>query len=193
MPTPVTLFRPEAEEAPVTTDYELPPLTLLDDPDPFPFEEHEQKLRDVAALLEKTFTDFGLNVNVVGINTGPVITQYEIALETGLRVNKVTNLADDLALNLQGAERPHRRADPGQEHGRHRGAQRAPRQTCGSRKSSWPAGHEGRQVQAAALPRQGHRGPAAGLRPGRHAAPAHRRPHRHRQVGLHERRSSSAC
>ena len=41
-------------------------------------------------LLEKTFTDFGLNVKVVGINTGPVITQYEVALETGLRVNKVT-------------------------------------------------------------------------------------------------------
>src|SRR6266576_2672994 len=46
-------------------------------------------------------TDFGLNVKVVGINTGPVITQYEVALETGLRVNKVTNLADDLALNLR--------------------------------------------------------------------------------------------
>ena len=38
---------------------------------------------------------------MVGINTGPVITQYEIALETGLRVNKVTSLADDLALNLK--------------------------------------------------------------------------------------------
>src|SRR5206468_1546415 len=41
------------------------------------------------------------NVRVVGINTGPVITQYEVALETGLRVNKVTRLADDLALNLK--------------------------------------------------------------------------------------------
>jgi S-DNA-T family DNA segregation ATPase FtsK/SpoIIIE len=52
-------------------------------------------------VLEKTFTDFGLNVRVVGINTGPVITQYEVALETGLRVHKVTRLADDLALNLK--------------------------------------------------------------------------------------------
>jgi S-DNA-T family DNA segregation ATPase FtsK/SpoIIIE len=40
-------------------------------------------------------------VKVVGINTGPVITQYEIALETGLRVHKVTGLSDDLALNLK--------------------------------------------------------------------------------------------
>src|SRR5437773_8149112 len=82
-------------------DYEPPPLELLDDPQPFPFEEHDQKLRDRAALLEKTFTDFGLNVRVVGINTGPVITQYEVALETGLRLHKVTRLADDLALNLK--------------------------------------------------------------------------------------------
>ena len=84
-----------------TTPYELPPLTLLADPEPFPVEDHAQKLREMAVLLEKTFTDFGLTVKVVGIHTGPVITQYEIALETGLRLNKVTNLADDLALNLR--------------------------------------------------------------------------------------------
>src|SRR5205823_11476694 len=82
-------------------DFELPPLTLLEDPEPFPYEEHDHKLRERAALLEKTFTDFGLKVKVVGINTGPVITQYEVSLETGLRVHKVTRLADDLALNLK--------------------------------------------------------------------------------------------
>nr|BAL54024.1 hypothetical conserved protein [uncultured Planctomycetota bacterium] len=79
----------------------LPPLDLLDDPDPFPIELHEQKLRERAAKLEQTFADFGYHVRVVGINTGPVITQYEVALETGLRVNKITCLADDLALNLK--------------------------------------------------------------------------------------------
>src|SRR5207245_1102177 len=63
--------------------------------------EQEACRRERAGLLEKTFIDFGLNVRVVGINTGPVITQYELALETGLRVNKVTGLGDDLALNLK--------------------------------------------------------------------------------------------
>jgi S-DNA-T family DNA segregation ATPase FtsK/SpoIIIE len=99
---PLRIVRPgplAAEER--FDDYELPPLSLLEDPAPFPFEEHDRHLRDQAALLEKTFTDFGLNVRVVGINTGPVISQYEIALETGLRVNKVTCLADDIALNLK--------------------------------------------------------------------------------------------
>jgi S-DNA-T family DNA segregation ATPase FtsK/SpoIIIE len=82
-------------------DYQLPPVSLLEDPEPFPYEKHDHHLRERAALLEKTFTDFDLNVRVVGINTGPVITQYEVALETGLRVHKVTRLADDLALNLK--------------------------------------------------------------------------------------------
>ncbi len=82
-------------------DYELPPLVLLDDPEPFPFEQHDQKLREQATILEQTFKDFDLNVRVVGINTGPVITQYEIALETGMRVNKITTLGDDLALHLK--------------------------------------------------------------------------------------------
>ena len=103
---------PEKTEVPITRpgplpesagfdDYELPSLNLLEDPEPFPFDEHDKHLREQAVLLEKTFKDFDLNIKVVGINTGPVITQYEISLETGLRVNKVTRLADDIALNLK--------------------------------------------------------------------------------------------
>lgn len=84
-----------------TNDYQLPPFDLLEDPQPFPYARHDQDLRERAVKLEQTFTDFGLNVRVVGINTGPVITQYEVALETGLRLHKVTRLADDLALNLK--------------------------------------------------------------------------------------------
>jgi S-DNA-T family DNA segregation ATPase FtsK/SpoIIIE len=82
-------------------DYELPGLELLEDPEKFPYEQRDQHLRERAVLLEKTFADFGLKVRIVGINTGPVITQYEAALETGLRLHKVTALADDLALNLK--------------------------------------------------------------------------------------------
>jgi S-DNA-T family DNA segregation ATPase FtsK/SpoIIIE len=101
-PNPPPIVRPAPmPEDDRFADFELPPLTLLQDPQPFPYEEHDQQLRERAALLEKTFKDFDLHVRVVGINTGPVITQYEIALETGLRLNKVTCLADDIALNLR--------------------------------------------------------------------------------------------
>ena len=81
--------------------YELPPMSLLEDPKPLAVNTQEQDLRDRAVLLEKTFLDFGLNIKVVGINAGPVITQFELALETGLRVNKVTRLNDDISLNLK--------------------------------------------------------------------------------------------
>jgi S-DNA-T family DNA segregation ATPase FtsK/SpoIIIE len=99
---PVPVHHPETPvEEPSYIDYELPSLSMLEEPQPFPYAEHDQRLRERAALLEKTFTDFGLNVRVVGINTGPVITQYEVSLETGLRLHKVTRLADDVALNLR--------------------------------------------------------------------------------------------
>ncbi len=88
-------------DAPSPVNFELPPLSLLNDPDPAPEADKEVLLRERATLLEKTFADFGINVKVVGIHTGPVITQYEIALETGLRLNKVTTLSDDIALNLK--------------------------------------------------------------------------------------------
>ncbi len=81
--------------------FELPPLTALEDAQPLPQGSQDEELRTRAALLEKTFTDFGLKVKVVGINTGPVLTQFELALETGLRVHKVMRLADDIALNLK--------------------------------------------------------------------------------------------
>lgn len=102
-PTPIPLLPVGSppEDQPSNIDYELPPLTLLSDPEPFPVEDHQHKLREMATLLEKTCLDFGVNVKVVGIHTGPVITQYEVSLETGLRLNKVTTLADDLALNLR--------------------------------------------------------------------------------------------
>jgi S-DNA-T family DNA segregation ATPase FtsK/SpoIIIE len=101
-PSPIPLLRAASmEDQPSNIDYELPPLSLLSDPEPFPVEDHEHKLREMATLLEKTCLDFGVNVKVVGIHTGPVITQYEVSLETGLRLNKVTTLADDLALNLR--------------------------------------------------------------------------------------------
>jgi DNA segregation ATPase FtsK/SpoIIIE, S-DNA-T family len=88
-------------EAERFADYELPPLTLLEDNKPSSNGSQEKQLRERAALLEKTFADFDINVRVVGINTGPVVTQFEIALETGLRVHKVTRLGDDVALNLR--------------------------------------------------------------------------------------------
>src|SRR5262249_41733516 len=67
-PDPVPIHRAESGPAEVEQNFSLPPISLLDDPEPFPFAEQESRLRERAGLLEKTFTDFGLNVRVVGIN-----------------------------------------------------------------------------------------------------------------------------
>jgi DNA segregation ATPase FtsK/SpoIIIE, S-DNA-T family len=82
-------------------DYELPPLELLLEPENVSYEEHEKEVRRKARILEKTFKNFGFNVKVVEIETGPVIAQYEVQLEAGLRLAKITNLADDLAIALR--------------------------------------------------------------------------------------------
>jgi S-DNA-T family DNA segregation ATPase FtsK/SpoIIIE len=80
--------------------FQLPPAELLEPPSAFPIQEHEAKIHSRAMLLERTLLDFGYQVRVVQIDTGPVITQFEIELEAGLRVSKVMSLADDLAIAL---------------------------------------------------------------------------------------------
>jgi S-DNA-T family DNA segregation ATPase FtsK/SpoIIIE len=82
-------------------DYELPSLDLLLDAEAFPFEAHEKHVRTTAKLLERTFANFGFTIRVVEIQTGPVIAQYEIELEKGLRLAKITGLADDIAIALR--------------------------------------------------------------------------------------------
>jgi len=82
-------------------DYQLPGLDLLAPADDVSYEEHEKEVRHKANLLEKTFANFGLNVRVVEIETGPVIAQYEVELEAGLRLSRITGLADDLAIALR--------------------------------------------------------------------------------------------
>ena len=84
-----------------STDYELPPIDLLLESEPFAFEEQEKEVRRKAKILEKTFANFGFNVKVVEIETGPVIAQFEVELEAGLRLSKITSLADDLAIALR--------------------------------------------------------------------------------------------
>jgi len=81
--------------------HELPELDLLDEAEEFPYELLAGKARTAAETLERTFQEFGLNVTVSEVDTGPVVTQFELNLEKGLRVSKVSALADDLAIALR--------------------------------------------------------------------------------------------
>lgn len=82
-------------------DYELPTTELLLSSEPFSFDIQEEEVRRKAKILEKTFANFGFNIRVVEIQTGPVIAQFEVELEAGLRLSKITGLADDLAIALR--------------------------------------------------------------------------------------------
>ncbi|TWT93776.1 DNA translocase FtsK [Stieleria varia] len=90
------------EAAPIgTEDYRLPPIQLLEASDDISYDEQLSEVRRKAKILEATFQDFGFNIRVVEIETGPVIAQYEIELEAGLRLSKITGLAEDLAIALR--------------------------------------------------------------------------------------------
>jgi S-DNA-T family DNA segregation ATPase FtsK/SpoIIIE len=82
-------------------EYVLPGLDLLTESDEVSYDEQTEEVKRKAKVLEQTFFNFGFNVKVVEIETGPVIAQYEIELEAGLRLSKITGLADDLAIALR--------------------------------------------------------------------------------------------
>lgn len=82
-------------------DYRLPSLELLTESDDICYEDQLREVKRKAQILEATFKSFGFDVRVVEIETGPVIAQYEIELEAGLRLSKITGLADDVAIALR--------------------------------------------------------------------------------------------
>ena len=85
-------------------DFELPPIGLLD-PVPAATAEQtvdEESLKASSMLLESKLRDYGVEGRVTEIHPGPVVTMYEFEPAAGVKVNKVTNLVDDLSLSMGG-------------------------------------------------------------------------------------------
>jgi S-DNA-T family DNA segregation ATPase FtsK/SpoIIIE len=82
-------------------DFRLPPLTLLDQVEHKDTKVKRETLLANARLLESKLADFGVEGKVVEIKPGPVITMYELEPAPGVKINRITNLADDLALALK--------------------------------------------------------------------------------------------
>jgi S-DNA-T family DNA segregation ATPase FtsK/SpoIIIE len=81
--------------------YQLPPVSFLDDPEKTVISADDENLRMLSKLLEKKLEDFGVQGNVVAVSPGPVITTFEYAPAPGVKINKIVNLSDDLALALR--------------------------------------------------------------------------------------------
>ena len=79
---------------------ELPNLSLLDDP---PIQEKgysEESLEAMSRLVELKLKDFGIEVEVVSVSPGPIITRFELDPAPGVKVNKISTLSKDLARSL---------------------------------------------------------------------------------------------
>ena len=79
---------------------ELPPLALLDPPDPPKTSFTGQTLENMSRLLEKKLLDFHIEARVLEVHPGPVITRVEIDPAAGVKASQITNLAKDLARAL---------------------------------------------------------------------------------------------
>ena len=81
-------------------NYQFPPLSLLKAVQASDQSSDKDKTRQNTAILEETFKSFGVEVNVKKAILGPTITRYEVQPAVGVKVSRIVNLADDLALAL---------------------------------------------------------------------------------------------
>ncbi|MBE5950118.1 MAG: DNA translocase FtsK [Lachnospiraceae bacterium] len=93
----------EAKEE-VVPQYQFPPLELLNRPERRQSGNSEEELRATADKLKSTLESFGVHVTINNYSRGPAVTRYEIQPEQGVKVSKITNLADDIKLNLAAAD-----------------------------------------------------------------------------------------
>ncbi|MBO3080797.1 DNA translocase FtsK [Mammaliicoccus sp. FSL K6-3158] len=80
-------------------NYKLPPITILNDP-PKSQSVSKKTVQEKGKLLEATLRNFNVDAKVTQIRIGPAVTQYEVQPAQGVKVNKIVNLSNDIALNL---------------------------------------------------------------------------------------------
>lgn len=80
--------------------YILPPLECLNLPKTVSAANYEAERKMNAEKLTNTLRSFGVETKIVGISPGPSVTRYELQPAAGVKISKITNLADDIALNL---------------------------------------------------------------------------------------------
>ena len=79
---------------------ELPPLSLLDDPPDQVLAYSKESLEAMSRLVELKLRDFGVEVEVVAVQPGPIVTRFELAPAPGVKVSQISNLSKDLARSL---------------------------------------------------------------------------------------------
>ena len=93
----LSLNRVEAKE---DQDYQFPPLDLLTKVKPTDQSADLDSIKSNTQKLQDTLKSFGVDATVENVNLGPSVTKYELRPAVGVKVSRITNLADDLALAL---------------------------------------------------------------------------------------------
>lgn len=90
----------EEKEDIVSGEYKLPPISLLNIPKKVNTKANEENISSNIKLLEQVLTDFDIHGKVVAAHVGPTVTQYELELKSGTKVNKILSLNKEIALAL---------------------------------------------------------------------------------------------
>lgn len=93
----------EPKEPPVVVPYEYPSVSLLKFGKAPDTHGMAQELKENAARLVETLRSFGVETRITDICRGPTVTRYEIQPSAGVKISRITSLADDIALNLAAA------------------------------------------------------------------------------------------
>lgn len=81
--------------------YQLPPITLLDPPHASTVIDNPAEMADTGLVLKDTLAEFGIEVEVTNVERGPVVTRYELLPAPGVRVEKISNLSNNIALAMK--------------------------------------------------------------------------------------------
>jgi S-DNA-T family DNA segregation ATPase FtsK/SpoIIIE len=90
----------DGEGEPAAPAYIFPPLTLLNHPKPVDRNHSIAEMQKQGRIIEQTLSDFGVKAKLVNVTKGPSVTRYELEPAPGVKVNKIQNLSEDIALKL---------------------------------------------------------------------------------------------
>ncbi|MGN0467361.1 MAG: DNA translocase FtsK [Acutalibacteraceae bacterium] len=88
------------DEQVLKREYAFPPIDCLSEPDYSKEGDHALEMKTTASKLVETLRSFGVETTLIGVSRGPSVTRYELQPAPGVKISKITNLADDIALNL---------------------------------------------------------------------------------------------
>lgn len=94
----------DAGQEEVVSEYQFPSIELLSKPVVKNSGNNEEELKQTADKLKTTLESFGVRVTISNVSRGPSVTRYELQPEQGVKVSRITGLADDIKLNLAAAD-----------------------------------------------------------------------------------------